>query len=167
MLKILTISFLEKICFNGGEGEGNRTNGMRGCYIFMGKKVLIIVLQLLALIFINHFGFWIMAKFQIPIPGNVIGMIILLILLLTRIVKLSWIEQTCLFLNKHLGFFFIPICVGLMTLGPHLIANGFYILLILFVSTVLGLIITGTFTQLLVKKKGREKHTYEHSHHNF
>lgn len=94
-------------------------------------------------------------------------MILLLILLMTGMVKLHWIEETASFLNKHLGFFFIPICVGLMTMGPFLLKNGFYIISILLLSTSIGIIASGWFTQLFAKDKRKERGASEYRSHGF
>lgn len=131
----------------------------------MFKRMIIISIQLLVLILINQLGYWLVETFHIPLPGNVIGMIILFTLLMTGAIRLSWIEETTNFLNNHLGFFFIPICVGLMTLGPILLKNGLQIIFILMISLVIGLITTGSLTQVLMKRKAGKG--YEHHHHSF
>ena len=55
--------------------------------------------------------------FHLPIPGSVLGMIILFILLSTGIIKEHWLSTVANPLLKHLSFFFIPIAVGLMEWG--------------------------------------------------
>lgn len=53
----------------------------------------------------------------LPIPGNVLGMLLLFVLLLAGVIKLEYIQQAANFLLKHLVFFFIPVAVGLMNWG--------------------------------------------------
>lgn len=54
---------------------------------------------------------------NLPIPGNVLGMLLLFVLLLTGVIKLEYIQEAANFLLKHLVFFFIPVAVGLMNWG--------------------------------------------------
>jgi len=59
----------------------------------------------------------------LPIPGNVVGMVLLASALGLGVVKLAWIEAVADFLAGHLAFFFVPAGVGLMAhfdlLGRH------------------------------------------------
>jgi len=50
----------------------------------------------------------------LPIPGSVVGMVLLASALGLGLVKLSRIEAVADFLVKHLAFFFVPAGVGLM-----------------------------------------------------
>ena len=52
--------------------------------------------------------------FPFPLPGNVIGLLLLTLGLVSGIVKLAWVEETADFLTKNLAFFFIPAGVGLL-----------------------------------------------------
>lgn len=90
---------------------------------------------------------------QLPIPGNVLGMILLFILLLTGGIKLEWINTASSLLLRHLLFFFIPITVGMMTLGKIFINNGFSLIIILIVSCAVGMVVTGGLSQLFAEKK--------------
>lgn len=96
---------------------------------------------------------WIVEWLKLPIPGNVLGMMILFVLLLTGVMKLTWIEEAASFLLKHLLFFFIPITVGMMTLGSVLLENGMILMSILVISSIVGMIVTGASAQIVAKKK--------------
>lgn len=117
------------------------------------KFIFVFILQLSVLWVLNELGSIIVQWLHLPIPGNVVGMLLLFILLLTGVIKLEWIDQASSFLLKHLVFFFIPITVGIMTLGPMFLQNGISLLVILIVSGVLGIIVTGGSAQLLAKKR--------------
>ena len=117
------------------------------------KSIVIFILQLFVLWLLNELASLIVQSLHLPIPGNVLGMILLFILLLTGIIKLNWIDQASSFLLKHLVFFFIPITVGIMTLGPMLLQNGLSLIVILIISAVLGIVVTGGSAQLLAKKR--------------
>lgn len=117
------------------------------------KSMLSFIGQLFILWLINEISYLIVDSLRLPIPGNVLGMIILFILLLTGVVKLKWIDRAASFLLKHLVFFFIPITVGIMTLGSVFVKNGVAIIIIVIISAAIGFISTGQLAQLLLRKK--------------
>ncbi|MHC1684799.1 MAG: CidA/LrgA family protein [Clostridiaceae bacterium] len=90
--------------------------------------------------------------FKIPIPGSVIGMIILLIALLTGIVKLSHIEEISNFLLDHLAFFFIPAGVGLLSILGIIKDTWYLILLLSLLTTIIVMAITGLIVQYLKRR---------------
>jgi len=55
-----------------------------------------------------------------PLPGNVIGLILLLAALLLGWMKLEWVEETANFLLKHMLLLFAPIVVGTIQFWPLL-----------------------------------------------
>lgn len=127
------------------------------------KKIGTVCFQLVILIFIYQLGNYIARFFHLKIPGNVIGMVILFGLLCSGAIKIKQIQLMSGWLLKHLGFFFIPISVGLMTIGPLLIHQGIYILLVLSVSAVIGLTFTGRAAQTLINRREEVKVKY-HDH---
>ncbi|OIJ14139.1 murein hydrolase regulator LrgA [Anaerobacillus arseniciselenatis] len=117
------------------------------------KKIGIIILQIGLLWFLNELGFFLVEAFHLPIPGNVLGMVILFVLLMTGVVSLKWVEEASSFLIKHLAFFFIPIAVGLMNFGALFIQNGIFLVVVIIGSAALGIYITGKVSQVLAEKK--------------
>lgn len=127
------------------------------------KKGLIFSSQLLILIVIYQIGSQIALFFHLQIPGNVIGIMLLLLLLWTRVIKVEQIDLAASWLLKHLSFFFIPIAVGLMTLGPIFLSKGIIILFVLVISAFIGLLSAGKVTQSVILKKEKVKVNY-HDH---
>lgn len=70
----------------------------------------------------------------IPVPGNILGMLLLLLSLLTGIVKLHQIEEVSRFLMDHMAVFFVPAGVGLISV-TGLIKETWWILLLIAIST--------------------------------
>jgi holin-like protein len=99
----------------------------------------------------------------LSIPGNVLGMVILFLLLWSGIIPLKWVEGASSILVKHLAFFFIPISVGMMTLGALFMESGLALLVILLISTFIGLLSSGSLSQMLIHKKEEVK-TESHHH---
>jgi holin-like protein len=97
----------------------------------------------LSLLFgLSTLGNWIVATLNLKIPGSVIGMVLLLLLLMTKVIRVEWIEDSAGFLTKHLAFFFIPIAVGLMSYSSLLKAEGIPLFLALIISMTIGLVVT-------------------------
>ena len=116
---------------------------------------VLVVLELVGLWGMNKLGYLIVARLQIPLPGNVAGMLLLFGLLSLGIVPERLFERSSTLLARHLPFFFVPIAVGLMNLGPTFMSQGWELLLILVVSAAAGLCATGWVAQLLSRLRGQ------------
>ncbi|MFV2049571.1 MULTISPECIES: CidA/LrgA family protein [Bacillaceae] len=115
-----------------------------------------IIFQLVILWGINQLGYFIVSWTKLPLPGNVMGMLILIILLGTGIFPLSLIEKAATFLIKHLAFFFIPIAVGLIQFGDLFLEYGILLGIAITISALVGIYVTGFVTQFLSKRKGEK-----------
>jgi holin-like protein len=70
----------------------------------------------------------------IPIPGNILGMILLLLCLLMGFVKLQQIDEVSKFLLDHMAVLFVPAGVGLISV-TGLVKDTWWILLLIAIST--------------------------------
>lgn len=107
---------------------------------------LILVLCLFA-------GEWLKARFGLILPGNILGLFILLALLATGLVPLRWVEAAARLLLWLLPFLFIPIFTLAMRdkafwAGPGRALAGATIL-----AVCLLWIFTGHFAQWLLTKR--------------
>jgi holin-like protein len=123
----------------------------------MAKNAWRFSVQMLILIVIYQAGNLTARLLHLQIPGNVIGIVLLLVLLWVGVIKVEQIEFAAGWLVKHLGFFFIPISVGLMTLGDISLKNGLSLLAVLLVSAIMGLIAAGKTTQAVIVNREKEK----------
>ena len=121
------------------------------------KNAVLFLLQLLILISFYIGSNYIVKLINLPIPGSVLGMILLFVGLRVGIVKLNYIEKAAEYLIKHLALFFVPYAVGLMTYGDLIKTSGWKLLLMIVGSTVIGLVVTSGITQYL-SSKGTKKH---------
>ena len=87
-------------------------------------------------------------RLHLRVPGNIVGMLLLLALLSTGVVKEHWVAAAADVMTKHLAFFFIPIAVGLMDWGGLLCQVGHWLLLAIVVSSVVGMATSGGLIQL-------------------
>lgn len=88
---------------------------------------------------------------NLPIPGAVIGLILLFLGLQTGMVKAYMIEEVCEFLLSNMSFFFIPAGVGLMTAFGVLKGKWIPFIIIVVISTCLVWIVTAFVVKLLRK----------------
>jgi holin-like protein len=109
-------------------------------------KILRQVALLLLIVFIGEI---LNRVFKIPIPGNILGMILLLIALLTGIIKLHQIEEISKFLLDHLSFLFIPAGVGLLSVTGVLKDSWYFLLLMAIITTILVMAVTALVVQFL------------------
>lgn len=100
---------------------------------------------------------WITEKFRLPIPGSVLGMLLLFALLSLGILKEEWISCGANPLLKHLAFFFIPIAVELMNWEEFFLEKGSLLFFPLVISTFIALLTTGTAVQLLAASSPGKK----------
>ena len=116
------------------------------------KKPILAASQIAALAGLNQLGYVCVYYLNLSIPGNLMGMLILLALLSSRIVRLSWIESGAQILLTHLAFFFVPIAVGLMAFTHSLLSEGISWLVTLVLAAASGILSAGFVTQTLVKR---------------
>ncbi|GMK42252.1 holin-like protein CidA [Paenibacillus sp. CCS19] len=65
---------------------------------------------------------------HLPVPGSIIGAIILFALLKSGIVRLGWIERGANWLLAQMLLFFIPPCVGIVQYEDIVRSNGLTLL---------------------------------------
>ncbi|WP_404333050.1 CidA/LrgA family protein [Mesobacillus maritimus] len=130
------------------------------------KHALIFFAQLFFLIAIYQVSNYIVSFLELPVPASVLGMILLYLLMSNGIVKLKYIEVAASFLLKHLSLFFIPIAVGLMDYGGLIQTSGIQLIVVIAVSSMIGLFVTGGLTQLLARKKVQKEERYHEQSHS-
>lgn len=109
-------------------------------------------LKQLMIILISYFlGTIIQLFFNLPLPGTVLGLILLLLALSLRIVKIEMIEDICEVLISHMSFLFIPAGVGLMTSFDMLKGKVIAFSIIIVISTFVVWIVTAYVVKFLRK----------------
>ncbi len=85
----------------------------------------------------------------LPLPGPVIGLLLLLVALIIRGGPDKGLHDTSSGLLRHLSLLFVPAGVGVVTQLDALAQNWAAILVAVVVSTTLGLVVTGWVMQRL------------------
>lgn len=137
-----------------GNESTHRLIGFKNKNIDDVRGILLKILRQLCIILAICFAGEMVHRFlNIPVPGNVIGMIILFICLCTGIIKLDMIGDISSFLIDHLAFFFLPAGVGLIACIKILGGSWIAILVITLAVTVIVMVITGHTVQLLMRSR--------------
>lgn len=94
----------------------------------------------------------------LPIPASIYGLVIMLLLLVTRVVKLENVEKTADRLVELMPLMFIPAGVGLVVSWADLQSMLVPVLVITLAVTVIVMIVTGKVSDWLLSrtKNGRE-----------
>ncbi|GIO35349.1 holin-like protein CidA [Paenibacillus antibioticophila] len=116
------------------------------------KIVLQVILLILFTLAMNALAQWL----HLPIPGTILGIIVLFLLLKLNIVKLDWIEAGASWLLAELLLFFIPAAVGIMEYIPMLQNNGIQILIVVLSSTVIVMVSSGLIATRISRRKERK-----------
>lgn len=107
----------------------------------------ITVIQIGGLYMLYMIGSFIQQLLHIPIPGSMIGMLLLFLLLMTGIVKEKWISRGANMLLSHLTLLFIPATVGVMDYVELFSGKGIWSIVIVIVSTMMVMLFAGFIGQ--------------------
>ncbi|WP_240626015.1 CidA/LrgA family protein [Kurthia gibsonii] len=123
-------------------------------------KLLNITLQIAFLYVLSLLGGIIVEFLHVPLPGSIIGLIILLLLLHMKIVKKEYVADGAGFLLPILTLLFIPATVGVVNYPELLSWLGISLLIITIISTIFSLGVTAKFAQKLEQTE-RQKEEVE------
>lgn len=107
----------------------------------------------LILLILFLLGEWIAGWIPFPVPGAVVGMILIFALLQSRIIPLSWVEKAADYILIFMGMFYIPYGVGIVESGHLLTEWGIPILGLVVVTVLSVFLLSGHLFQYLTKKK--------------
>jgi holin-like protein len=84
---------------------------------------------------------------RLPLPTNLVGLVLLLGLLWAGVIKPSHLDVVSGLVSRHLSFFFVPLAVGLMAWGDLLARSGVVLGVALLASAALGIGVAGVCAQ--------------------
>lgn len=123
----------------------------------MMKRVLKGVAQISLLCALALISNTISTFFALPLPGSIIGLVILFFLLQFNILRMEWVELGANLLLAELLLFFIPSAVGIIQYQSLLLANGVQILTVVIVGTTVIMASSG----LIAKKIAIMRRSHE------
>lgn len=102
------------------------------------------------------FGFYALGEFisstlRLPIPGSVVGMLLLLLALFSGGIQIEWVESEAELFVKNMSIFFVPPGVGIVTYLTLIESQLLPISLALVVSFTVTLLITAKIVEVARK----------------
>ncbi|MFJ7980486.1 CidA/LrgA family protein [Lysinibacillus xylanilyticus] len=125
----------------------------------MLKRVVRIIVQIGILNIFYYMGVGIVALLHVPLPGSVIGLLLLALSLNFKIIKVEYIQDGAGFLIGVLTLFFIPATVGVIDYPELFSTTGLLIMLAVIASTLISIYVTGLLSQIVEKKELAKKET--------
>lgn len=122
----------------------------------MNMKFTKILVQIAALYVFYMVGTWLQEMLNIPIPGSLIGMFLLLVLLSLKVLPVKWFDLGAETLVAIMPFLLIPPTLGLMNYGAFFMSKGISLFITIVASTFLIIIVAGHTGQYLANRKERE-----------
>lgn len=93
----------------------------------------------------------------LPVPANIYGLVLMFVVLQTKIMPLSAVEQASDSILSIMPLLFIPSTVGLILAWDILKAHWLQFLIIGIAGTVIVFFVTGHVTQLVIRIMKRSK----------
>lgn len=121
------------------------------------SQFLRLFFQLLLVVLVSFAGNLLAAALPFPLPGNIVGMVLLLALLGTGILKTRSVDNACNCLLSNMSFFFIPASVSIMGCISLIEGNVVKFILICVITTLLVFVSTA-YTVMFVSRLLAQKH---------
>jgi Putative effector of murein hydrolase LrgA len=76
---------------------------------------------------------------HLPLPANLVGMVLLLALIVCRVIPLNWVRAGSRWLLAEMLLFFVPAVVAVVNYAQLLMVDGWRIFLVIALSTMMVL----------------------------
>lgn len=96
-----------------------------------------------------------------PIPASVYGLVLMLILLLTKVIPLKEVEEVSDWMIHIMPLFFVPPTVALITSFDAVKGQIVPLIAVCFVSTVAVTLVTGWVAQFIIRCGKKEDKSHE------
>ena len=120
------------------------------------NRTVLMLRALATLLVFQCLGEGVSYLFKLPVPGPVIGMLLLFGFLMLRPQIADAIEPTALELLRHLSLLFIPAGVGIMVSAGKVRGDALAVVVSLVVSTTLAIGVTALVTRALLRRQRNE-----------
>ncbi len=121
------------------------------------RYVAKVIFQIGMLFGLFYIGSFLKNFLHIPLPGSIIGLLLLLLLLFLKIVPVHWIQDGANALITLLPLLLVPVTVSVMKVPSLFSGKGLILFAIIMVSTILTMISVGWTSQLLERNVEKRK----------
>ena len=111
--------------------------------------------QFIVIFGITYLGEILSKYIPLPIPGTVIGMFLLFTALYFKVIKVEKIAEAADVLILNMAIFFIPPGVKLINSLDHLSGSWIKIIILMSLTTIITMAVTGRVVQYLVERKDK------------
>lgn len=108
--------------------------------------------QMTIILFFSFMGEFLNEFLPLPVPAGIYGLLIMLLSLMSGVLKVSDIKETAMLLIEIMPVMFVPAAVGIMDVTEELSGILLPLVVIIPVTTVAGIGITGLITQTIIRK---------------
>lgn len=91
----------------------------------------------------------------LPVPASIYGLVIMLVLLVTGIIKLDWVKESARYLILIMPLMFIPAGAKLVTMVDLILPVLVPVIFTVFVTTIIVMAVSGRVTQFIIKKESK------------
>ncbi len=117
------------------------------------------VRQFVIILAVSFLGEALKIMLPLPVPASIYGLVLMFLALETGILKLEQVRETAKYLIEIMPLMFIPAGVGLLEAWGDLKPIWIQVILIMMISTIVVMGISGRVTQMVIrlerKRKGR------------
>ncbi len=119
-------------------------------------KIIITVIQVGFLYILFLLGEFLRAALSIPLPGSIIGLLVLWGLLSIKVIQLGWVEKGAYVFLATLPLYLIPATVGVMDYGHVFAGKGSLLIVITIASTFITMVVASVVSQSIAKRNMKE-----------
>ncbi|HEY9571351.1 hypothetical protein CH76_12590 [Lysinibacillus sp. BF-4] len=119
-------------------------------------RVVRIVVQIAILYVFYLVGTFIVTQTGLPLPGSIIGLILLSLCLQMKWINVKAIQDGSSFLIGVLTIFFVPATVGIVEYPQLLSSAGAKLIIAVMISTLFTIYATGRFSQYVERKTKKD-----------
>ncbi|MEV9639179.1 CidA/LrgA family holin-like protein [Mammaliicoccus sciuri] len=120
-------------------------------------KIVKTLIQVVFLYLFFMLGDFLRQRLSIPLPGSIIGLLILWGLLSFRIIPLNWVEKGAYVFLSTLPLYLIPATVGVMNYGHVFKGKGLLLVVITIVSTYITMAVASLVSQSMAKRNEKDE----------
>ncbi|THF73399.1 CidA/LrgA family protein [Cohnella fermenti] len=118
------------------------------------KVLFATVAQVIFFILLSQGADAVVRWLNLPIPGTILGILVLFALLELKVIRLDWIELGSKWLLAEMLLFFIPATVGIINYKSLVVHQGLSIALVILLSTLAVMLCAGLTGQWLSARQG-------------
>lgn len=120
-----------------------------------------IICGMLILLAFFGMGTWVSKWLHIPIPGNLLGMLLLTLSICMGWIRMDWVEQASALFIRHMMLFFVPILVGIAAYVKWMAQDPWPIVLSMVLGPLLVMLVTGKLVQWYLNYQKQKPKTAE------